>query len=296
MSKKGLSGQELFKEYYGESIISALSKENKKIARFAPENKKIIQKLWREAGLETKELFFYPNAFIWPEEAQEGQELPGVKEGLLYIQNASSLLPVLALSPQEQDTILDACAAPGGKTLMISETTKNISLTVNDLSYQRIKRLLNTFQEHNQKEPIYHTQNAATLFKRYPEHFDRILLDAPCSSEKHIWHSQKHLDQWKPGRIKQLKQRQISLINGLFLALKPGGTLVYSTCAINSQENQEVIKKFLKKHQEQAQIIDYPQHLPGHQNDSPYGFIDITKEKNDNLDPMFIAIIKKNEL
>ncbi len=240
-------------------------------------------------------LFWHKHTLVWPTEIPLGTDLPGNNDHLFYIQNASSLLPVLALDLKPDHLILDACAAPGGKALFISDllsSTKN--LTVNDLSSQRIQRVLKIFEEYKKEKPTYHTTNAATLFKKYPEKFDRILLDAPCSSEKHVWQSSQHLKIWSPGRIRSLKQTQISLINGLFLALKPGGRIVYSTCAFTPEENEEVIEKFLKKYKDECKVIPYPKNLPGFNKENLFGRIDITKKENENLDPMFIAIIEKN--
>lgn len=288
------SGKELFAEYYSPEILTALKKPSKKILRFSEKNKSKIEKLYK--NLTYKKLDFYANAITWPLEIPEGEKLPGIEEGLIYVQNASSLLPVLALDPKDKEFILDSCAAPGGKASMIMEIAPKVQLSVNDTSTLRLNRLLKTFAAHQLPKPQASNKNAALIFKTKPEYYDKILIDAPCSSEKHVLNSEKHLNQWSPRRIKELHHRQLSLINGLFLALKPGGQLVYSTCAINEEENQKVLSKFLKKHAKEATLINYPSNLPGFKKNSPYGQIDITKEKNNNFDPMFIAIIKKNEL
>ncbi len=288
------SGPELFAEYYQPEIIEALKKPSEKIIRFNEKNKTKIQKLWK--NLTYQPIDFYKNAFTWPEEIPYGEKLPGLEQNLFYIQNASSLLPVLALAPQNNEEILDACAAPGGKASMILEIAPKAKLSVNDVSTMRLQRLQKVFQELKLPKPQTNCQNAATIFKKYPEHFDRILIDAPCSSEKHVYNSPKHLKEWSPSRIKQLHHRQLSLINGLFLALKPGGRLVYSTCAINQEENQRVIEKFLKKHHTRATLLEYPKPLPGYSKTSQFGQIDIIQQTTNNFDPMFIAIIEKNEL
>lgn len=72
--------------------------------------------------------------------------------------------------------------------------------------------------------------------------------------------------------------------------------MVYSTCSINKEENTKVIEKFLKKNQKNCKIIDYPKNLPGYSKSSQFGQIDILEERENNFDPMFIAIIEKNEL
>lgn len=301
--EKKEKGENAFRNYYKkyfddeknlEKFISHLKITSKPILRFSPENEKKLEKILAENKLKYQTLSWHKHALVWPTEIPLGTDLPGNNDHLFYIQNASSLLPVLALGVKPGHLILDACAAPGGKALFISDllsSTKN--LTVNDLSSQRIQRVLKIFEEYKKEKPTYHTTNAATLFKKYPEKFDRILLDAPCSSEKHVWQSSQHLKIWSPGRIRSLKQTQISLINGLFLALKPGGRIVYSTCAFTPEENEEVIEKFLKKYKDECKVIPYPKNLPGFNKENLFGRIDITKKENENLDPMFIAIIEK---
>lgn len=269
-------GKEAFEERYQE-YLKALKQKSFPILRFNPKHKNTLKNAWDKLSWET--LDWYPYAIKWPKEIPLGQDLPCKDENLFYIQNASSLLPVMALDIQKDDKVLDACAAPGGKALFIAEQLQEGHLTVNDLSQKRMQRLRQIFKDYGINNFTHHTGNAATLFKKYPNHFDKILLDAPCSSEKHIYNSPKHLKQWSPGRIRQLKQTQISLINGLYLALKPGGTMVYSTCSINQEENQKVIEKFLKKYPE-AKLISTK-------------YIDIRESKNENLDPMFVAKITR---
>lgn len=288
--------KQTFDDYYSDFypnwklIKSRLKQKNYPILRFQKKNENKLRNIFEKNNLSFKKLSFYQNAIHWPKEAELGIELPG--QNLFYLQNASSLLPVLALDPQQGEKILDSCAAPGGKASFLSES--GAKLTVNDSSMPRMNRLLQVFDELKLTQPTYHTGNAAILFKRYPEHFDKILLDAPCSSEKHVINSEKYLAQWKPGRVKGICNTQLSLINGLVRALKPGGRMVYSTCSINPKENELLIEKFLKKHAEKCKVINYPTSLPGSQENSAYGKIDL--ENTENFDPMFIAIIQKNGL
>ncbi|MFA5995534.1 MAG: RsmB/NOP family class I SAM-dependent RNA methyltransferase [Patescibacteria group bacterium] len=198
----------------------------------------------------------------------------------VYHLNAASLLPVQALNPQHGDIVLDACAAPGGKALYIAEAIgKTGKLIANDISPARRFRMKQLFLDWDYAVETRHGVSllgkpAETLFKIYPNYFDKILVDAPCSSEKHVWNSPKHLAQWSYSRIKQLKQRQIALLSGLFLALKPGGTMVYSTCAITPEENEQVVEKLLKKRGDVLQLIEQ---------------IRVWPQPDKNLDPMFVA-------
>lgn len=275
---KKLRGKEAFEESY-QDYLEALSQKNNPILRFNPKNEKKLRSIWKENNLSWKTLDWYGYALTWPPEIPFGEDLPGNEDHLFYVQNPSSLFPVFALDLETENLVLDACAAPGGKSLFIAEQINPGHLTVNDLSQKRIQRLKQTFSDYGIAQYTSHTGNAATLFKKYPEYFDRILLDAPCSSEKHIYNSPKHLKQWSTGRTRQLKQTQLSLINGLYLALKPGGIMVYSTCSINEDENQKVIEKFSKKYDE-AKILETK-------------YIDIRDPENAGLDPMFVCKIQK---
>lgn len=288
-------GKTAFEETY-KDYLQALKQTSLPILRFHPKNEKILKELWRSSSLPLATLKWYPYALKWPGKVPPKTDLPGNNEHLFYLQNASSLLPVFALDIKPGQKVLDAAAAPGGKALFIAEKLESTGeFIVNDLSNIRLNRLKRVFEERDIKKnfPKYLRQNAAILFKKYPNYFDRILLDAPCSSEKHIYSSQEHLKNWTNSRIRHLKQIQLSLINGLFLALKKGGRMVYSTCSINREENEEVIEKFLKKYKGSIKIIPLPKTFPGYQSNSPYIYIDIRKPENANLDPMFVAIIEK---
>ncbi|MBP7057393.1 RsmB/NOP family class I SAM-dependent RNA methyltransferase [Candidatus Gracilibacteria bacterium] len=294
-------GREAFIAYYQTAfgdegtLAQVLSHHSQPIVRFASKNQAQLAQLWQAAHLPWQPLSWCADAVRWPTDIPAGTTLPGHDQHLFYLQNASSLLPVLALAAQPGDTILDACAAPGGKGLYIAEQIHyQGTLMLNDSSPARSQRIQRIFEEH-QVPPCYHITkgNAATIFRQHPEHFDRILLDAPCSSEKHVWQSAEHLKQWSYGRIRRLAQQQYALLSGLWRALKPGGRLVYSTCALNQEENELVIDKFLKKYSDTVRTMNYPQTLPGYQTNSAYGRISMDSLSNDNLDPMFIAILEK---
>ncbi len=200
---------------------------------------------------QSQSLEWYPGAWYWPKQFARGSTLPGWQDGFFYVMNAASLKPVLALDPQPGEVILDACAAPGGKSVAIAHRLQNQGqLDCTDSSPARLHRLRDTIGKLGYSNITTANRKAETLFKRFPEYYDGILLDAPCSSEKHVWHSPKYLAEWSLSRIKRLKQQQIALLNGLWLALKPGGRIVYVTCALNTEENEAVIADFEKRHPE----------------------------------------------
>jgi 16S rRNA (cytosine1407-C5)-methyltransferase len=191
------------------------------------------------------------------------------KEGDIYIQNASSLLPVIALNAKPEDLVLDMCAAPGGKTIQISKRAKDKAvLIVNDENPTRITAMKRLFSTYNVGIQGYYTQPAQYLSKHLPlEHFDKILLDAPCSGEGLINISDINtLGYWSTKKIKRLNKLQKSMIAEAYKLLKVGGTLVYSTCTMAPEENEEVISwalDNLKGWEVQDVIIDGIDLIPG---------------------------------
>ena len=98
------------------------------------------------------------------------------------------------------------------------------------------------------------------LGRKFPGWFDKVLVDAPCSSEVHVWNSPKHLAEWSINRVKKLHRRQVGLVTRLVDALKHGGLLVYSTCAVTPEENEEVVREVLERRDEILLL------LPSHNN------------------------------
>lgn len=244
--------------------LRAMTTPSLPILRFSAKNESAVKAMWHAHGLTWKPLDWYPLAVEWPPEIPYGDPLPGYEEHVVYPMNAASLIPVLALDIQPTDVVLDACAAPGGKALAIVEQLNSPNqLIANDTSLQRSRRLHDILEAYGYGSTVLLRKKAETLFQEYPDHFDKILLDAPCSSEKHVLVQPGRLAQWSPARIRALRQRQIALISGLFLALKPGGRLVYATCAITPEENEVVIATVLKKKKTAIRLLDWTITCPG---------------------------------
>ena len=268
--------------------LNTLVKPNPPVLRFNPKYEKKCAALWKKNKWEWKTLSWYPHALQWPTKLPLETQIPGEEQGWFYRQNASSLIPVLALDPQPGEVILDACAAPGGKTVFIAERMKNKgTLIANDLSLsrrQRLKQVLKTYQLEDFATMC--GVHGGVLFQKYPTGFDKILLDAPCSSEKHVYTNEKYLNQWSYKRIQELKKQQFFLLKRLWYALRPGGRLVYSTCAITPEENEGVITLFLKKFGGDATWKTPSKKFPGNK-----GRIELSRETS--YDPMFVAILEK---
>lgn len=168
-----------------------------------------------------------------------------------YVMDPASVIVAHALEAKPDETVLDMCAAPGGKSLIIAEQMKSGSLISNEISEPRRERLLRVFHEYIPKEQrmfIAVKGLDANLYGlRMPEHFDRILADVPCSGERHLLENAKEFAQWTEKRTKNLAIRQYSLLSAAWLAVKPAGRIVYSTCSISPEENDAVVAKLVKK-------------------------------------------------
>ncbi len=179
-----------------------------------------------------------------------------VASGQVFIQNAASWLPVLALQPQPGERILDVCAAPGGKASHIAALTDNqAELWINDNSRTRLVKMRANLDRLGVTAARTILYDATQLARRLAgEQFDKILLDAPCSGEGLMHYDRdKDFETWSVAHIKRLSKLQKRILTQAWQLLKPGGTLVYSTCTMAPEEN-EVVVDYLLRHHPEAQI------------------------------------------
>lgn len=170
----------------------------------------------------------------------------------VYIMDPASAFAARALQVQAGDRVLDLCAAPGGKTLILAEALRESGeLICNDVSAERRERLKKVIQQYIPREVRDRVRIAGKDGVRFglqePAGYDCILLDAPCSGERHLLQNPSELAEWSPRRVEHLATRQYALLAGAALAVRPGGRILYSTCALSPTENDEVIGRLLKK-------------------------------------------------
>lgn len=179
--------------------------------------------------------------------------------GSIYVQNAASWLPVLVLDPQPEELVLDVCAAPGGKTSHIAAHAGNDAyVTANDNSRPRLARTKANLERLNVSNVDFTLFDASQLARKFDgRQFDKILLDAPCSGEGMMTlGSDKDFESWSVAHIKRLQQLQRRMIAQTWQLLKPGGTLVYSTCTMAPEENEAVVDYLLRHNDDvEPQII-----------------------------------------
>lgn len=197
----------------------------------------------------------FENVFLCEGKVEQSSGIPRA----YYLLDPASLFPPHVLAPSGSDRVLDLCAAPGGKSLIIESMLGDDGfLVANDRSNDRRGRLKRVFEEYLTEEIIAHTEvrgHDATRWGLYEKDvYDKILLDAPCSSERHVLMSPKHLEQWSIKRTKTLAIEQAAMLLSALMAVKVGGDIVYSTCALSSFENDDVIEKVLKKKGDSVEV------------------------------------------
>lgn len=209
-----------------------------------------VTKELRKLGFEIKQVAWYKEAFLLKNKStRELTETELFINGVIYIQNLSSMIPVLALDPQPGDKVLDIAAAPGSKTTQIADLMKNKGeIVANDLSRKRVYRLKDNLEQYGVTNTQLENHAGETFWKRYPEVFTKTLVDVPCSMEGRIQcDDPKSYQDWSPKKIKQLSLLQKYLLRSAVSATDVGGTIVYSTCTLSPEENEDVIEWVIKR-------------------------------------------------
>ena len=218
-----------------------------------------------------------------------------------YFLDQGSVRAAFSLPLENAKNILDMCAAPGGKSLILaSRMNENAQLTCNERSRERKSRLLRVLDEHLNEDlrsrVTVSGYDAAKWCTYQKEVFDCILLDAPCSSERHVLSDKKYLELWTPARVRNLASTQWSILSSAFLVLKAGGYLLYSTCAIANSENDGVVQKLLKKYSNASiiQLEEKPyKDLCGAEK-TKYG-LHVLPDVQNGAGPLYFSLIHKEK-
>lgn len=280
-----------YRQQYGErtsDLFRALACPIKKIALLNPF---VAEEKIRAISDQGQRKSILGQDFYWLPEDLEPVSIDGLMSH--YFLDRSSVLAPLCLPISPNTRVLDMCSAPGGKMLvMASRGIEDVELVANDLSpvrFDRMRRVFRQFIPENIYQAHVRTSCRDAVYFGLKEagRYDAILLDAPCSSEGHVIMNEKLLKGFK-GLRKNLPMRQYALLSAALLALRPGGYVVYSTCSINLNENQEVIRRILTKKKEVCSVKELA--LPMGR-DTGYG-VAIEPDLH-GAGPAFICLLKK---
>lgn len=209
---------------------------------------------WRGPSGEAVPAFLKPTDWPGVFEVESGrwpEVEPLLKSGKLYLQDPSTRSPIDLLAPKSGETVLDLCAAPGGKSLLIADTMKAGRLVAVDVPGSRIDRLKENLSRVEGVEvalvqaDVLENLSVVLCEHRLPPVYDAVLLDVPCSNTGVMRHRVDVKWRLQPGDFKKHPQQQLSLLHAAARMVGPGGRLVYSTCSIDADENENVVKAFL---------------------------------------------------
>lgn len=175
---------------------------------------------------------------------KELENLDIYKNGQIYIQSLSSMIPALALKPEENDKVLDLTAAPGSKTTQMACMMNNKGyILANEIDKIRCERLKYNVKIQNAEIVEIINEDGKNIGEKYQEYFDKVLLDTPCSGEgRFLIQNPKTYNSWSKDEVNRLESLQKELIKSGIKALKSGGIMCYSTCTLNKTENENIIK------------------------------------------------------
>ena len=216
-------------------------------------------------GFQLKNVSWCNDAFILQKGKLRDLEKTEIyQEGEIYVQNLSTLIPALAMEPKEGETILDLTAAPGGKTshiaCLMNGEGRIVANESNQIRFERLKANLK-IQGIDIAEAV--MSYGESFGNKYPEIFDRVLVDAPCTAEGRFLTSEPaSYRYWNLSKISEASKLQKKLIISGLKALKPGGVLVYSTCTLAPEENEEVIEHALNEFKQKVEIEPVKFSLP----------------------------------
>ena len=187
-------------------------------------------------------------AYYFDENVRPGKH-PYHEMGLYYIQEPSAMSAAALLAPKPGMRVLDLCAAPGGKSTQLATYLGDSGLLVsNEINTQRSRILSQNIERMGIKNAIVTNEDSFVLASHFPGFFNAIQVDAPCSGEGMFRKLPEAIEQWSMENVAICAARQKEILDNAAVMLKPGGTIVYSTCTFSKEENEDVIEYFLERH------------------------------------------------
>lgn len=284
--------QNIYKDRWPALYLSLL-KEERQVARKNQWTAEESNRSWQDFEVNPE----LPNCY-WIPEGGTVQTQRNPDELLdIYVMDPASVMVARALEAQDGDRLLDMCAAPGGKSLVLIEALRTQGeIFCNDLSPERRERLKKVIQQYvprHIRDRVWVTGKDGVQFGlKEPNSFDRVLLDAPCSGERHILENVTAQKEWSARRTEHLATRQYALLSAAFLAVRPGGRIVYSTCSISPIENDGVVGKLLKKKKDKVRLLSSRLGVGGEKTEFGFAYM----PDRCGFGPLYFATIEKADL
>lgn len=279
-----------FKHYSVEETERIVSALNEKPQMYLRVNKKLIERsdlvdMLSSEGYDVKASELHPDAIEF--NGQNITRSKSYKDGYFAIQDVSSMFVSQALDANDDDNILDACSAPGGKGLHALESMTDGFVTLGDIHEHKITLIDN--EASRLKHTNYEAFEADAVTYDYGQQFDRIIVDAPCSGLGVVKRKPEIKYERNEESISELVELQLKILDNVKKYLKPNGILIYSTCTIHQLENENVIYTFKKKHDD-IEFDDF--NIPAFDFTGPYRQILPYEHQTDGF---FIARFKKSD-
>jgi 16S rRNA (cytosine1407-C5)-methyltransferase len=239
--------------------LTAVSSQYIRVNQLKISSERLSNILLKRYGIETEQVPNIPFALkIVKDDGLVGKTVEHIL-GFYYIQGLSSMLPALVLNPAPSDIVFDLCAAPGSKTTQLAEMMNNQgTLIANEVQLSRVKALVHNLERMNVISTGVLHKKGELLSKVYSNYFDKILVDAPCSGLGIIQKKEEVSDWWNENKVKGLAELQMKLLVAAVKMCKSGGEIVYSTCTLTKEENEDVVNKIISKYPVEAVEIDLP--------------------------------------
>ncbi|PYG88862.1 NOL1/NOP2/sun family putative RNA methylase [Ruminiclostridium sufflavum DSM 19573] len=198
------------------------------------------------------------DGFYYTEGDNPGRH-PYYYAGLYYIQEPSAMLPGAVIGAEPGERVLDLCAAPGGKTVQMAAGMKGQGLLVaNDINADRVKALVKNIELCGIKNAVVLNEMPDRLSRSFEGYFDKILVDAPCSGEGMFRKDEDAVRSWEKYKCEKCCGMQRDILGQVDRMLKPGGSILYSTCTFSPEEDELMIESFMNQHEGSYELVEIP--------------------------------------
>ena len=228
-----------------DELISSLNEEKSKHAVLLNPNK-ISTETFKKMFPNINPHPVVKNAFLYDKDEYDLGKNILHELGAYYLQEPSAMCVSYLLNISKNQKVLDLCAAPGGKTIQAAMALDGTGLLIsNDLSHQRAGLILQNIERLGLGNVVITNNDFSLIYKDYFEHFDKIILDAPCSGSGMFRKQREMEEDWSYQKVLKFAEIQKELIKIAYFMLKPGGFLIYSTCSFSKEEDEDIIEELI---------------------------------------------------